>query len=99
MIRITPEAPLEIIEARAYYREQGADDEAFAVAASQMLDEIESRPSAFPAHPFATTAGTKRALFPNPWPSAFAYILVDAVPVILACEHLRREPGYWTHPK
>ena len=96
MIRVTPEAALEIVEARAYYREHGADDDGFAVAASQTLDEIETRPAAFPAHPFATTAGTKRALFPKPWPFAFAYIVVDAVPVDLACEHLRREPGYWT---
>jgi hypothetical protein len=99
MIRITPEAALEIVEGRAYYREHGADDDAFANASSQLLDEIETRPAVFPAHPFATTAGTKRALFPAPWPFAFAYIVVDGVAVILACEHLRREPGYWTRTK
>ena len=96
MIRVTPEAALEIVEARAFYREHGADDEAFAAAASQMLDEIEARPEAFPAHPFATTVGTKRALFPRPWPFAFAYVVVNDGPVVLACEYLRREPGYWT---
>lgn len=95
MIRIDPEAALEMIEARAYYRSRGGDHEAFTIAAIQLIDEIEANPTTFAPHPFATTPGTRRALFPRPWPFALAYIVVDDVPIVLACEHLRREPAYW----
>jgi hypothetical protein len=98
MIGIAPEAALEILDARDYYaaRRPGLGL-AFVASANGTLDAIDAAPTSFPVHPFARTHGTMRALFPRPWPYAFAFIILATGPFVLACEHLRRAPFYWAH--
>jgi hypothetical protein len=98
MIGIDAEAALEILDARDFYeaRRTGLGP-VFQDAADAMLDAIEATPARFPEHPFAKTVGTRRALFPRPWPYAFAFIVLETGPFVLACEHLRRAPLYWAH--
>ncbi len=96
MIGIDPEAALEILDARDFYeaRREGLGP-AFVDTSNAVLDAIEAAPASFPEHPFARTIGTRRALFPRPWPYAFAFIVLEEGPFVLACEHLRRAPLYW----
>jgi hypothetical protein len=97
MIGIDPEAALEILSARDFYDSRRVGlGRAFVAASYEMLDVIESAPTSFPVHPFATR-GARRALFPRPWPYAFAFIMPETGPFVLACEHLRRAPVYWAH--
>lgn len=96
MIKVDPEAALEILDARDFYEARRAGlGQVFVNSANGTLDAIEAGPSRFPAHPFARTPSAKRALFPRPWPYAFAFIVLPTGPFVLACEHLRRAPCYW----
>jgi hypothetical protein len=96
MIGIDPEAAFEILDARDFYeaRREGLG-RAFLASANDTLDAIEAAPVSFPGHPFAATPGAKRALFPRPWPHAFAFMVLPTGPFVLACEHLHRAPLYW----
>jgi hypothetical protein len=97
MIAIHPAAALELMEGAAYYDTSSPGLGAmFEQVANRLLDQIESTPTLFPSHPFATTKSVRRALFPR-FPYAFAYAIQDdATPFVLAAEHLKREPGYWS---
>ena len=100
MIEVDPEAALELLDARDYYeRARPGLGTLFELVAQRTLDAIESAPERFPAHPFATTPRVRRALFLQPprFPYAFAYLLRSGrAPYVLAAEHLRRAPVYWS---
>lgn len=100
MIEVDPEAALELLDARDYYeRARPGLGAIFELVAQRTLDAIESAPERFPAHPFATTLGVHRALFPRPprFPYAFSYLVrAERGPYVLAAEHLRRSPMYWS---
>lgn len=97
-IDIDPDAALEIVEARDYYEAQRPGlGGLFTVALDATLSVIDAAPRLFPKHPFATTGGVHRALFPPRWPYALAFLLSNGKPpYVLACEHLNRAPGYWS---
>jgi hypothetical protein len=100
MIVVDPEAALELLDARDYYDLRRTGFAAvFERVAQRTLDAIEANPEGFPRHRFAKTPGVRRAIFVPPprFPFAFAYMMHrDGYPYVLAAEHLRREPLYWT---
>jgi hypothetical protein len=99
MIEVDPEAAVELLDARDFYEQRRPGLGAvFELAAQTTLDAIESAPQTFPKHPFATTAGVRRARFigkPS-FPYALAFMMHPAGHAyVLAAEHLRRAPVYW----
>jgi hypothetical protein len=100
VIEIDPEAALELLDARDYYeRARPGLGAVFELVAQRTLDAIESSPEQFPAHPFATTPGVHRAIFLRPprFPFALSYLVrAERGPYVLAAEHLRRAPMYWS---
>ena len=99
MIEVDPAALLELLHARDdYQRARTGFGIVFELAAQRTLDAIEAAPERYPAHPFASTPGVRRALFIKPpkFPFALAYLLrPQGCPYVLAAEHLRRQPMYW----
>jgi hypothetical protein len=100
VIEVDPEAALELLDARDYCeRARPGLGAIFELVAQRTLDAIESAPERFPAPPFATTPGVHRALFLRPprFPYAFSYpVRAEQGPYVLAAEHLRRAPMYWS---
>jgi hypothetical protein len=100
VIEVDPEAALELLDARDHYeRARPRLGAIFELVAQRTLDAIENAPERFPAHPFATTPGVRRALFLRPpmFPYALSYLVrSERGPYVLAAEHLRRAPMYWS---
>ena len=100
MIEIAPEAALELLDACAFYDAQHSGlGTVFRVVWQQTVDAVEAAPLAFPVHPFVQVEGIRRALVLGPprFPYALAYLIHPRGHVsVLATEHLRRVPGYWS---
>ena len=96
VVRLSPEAINELVEAAAWYRAQRPGLE------SELLDEvervlplIETAPAAFPRLlDIPADLVVRRALLPR-FPYALVFIDLGDYVEILAVAHTKRRPGYW----
>ena len=96
VIRLSPEAIDELVQAAVWYRAQrpGLESE-FLDEIGRVLPLIESSPASFPRLlDMPADLVIRRALLPR-FPYALIFIDLDEHVRVLAVAHAKRRPGYW----